>query len=107
MVRITFVEPGGTERAVEAQPGTCLMRAAIDNGVDGMMADCGGELSCATCHAWIDPAYVDKAQPASEEEREMLECAVAEVRPNSRLACQVILTDALDGMRVELPDRQI
>ena len=107
MIRITFVEPAGTERPVEVEAGTCLMRAALDNDVQGMMADCGGELSCATCHAWLDPAYLDKVGVPSEEEREMLECAVAEVRPNSRLACQVILTDALDGMRVELPERQI
>jgi ferredoxin, 2Fe-2S len=107
MVRITFVEASGTERAVEVEAGTCLMRAAINNDVQGMMADCGGELSCATCHAYLDPAFVGKAGEPSEEEREMLECAVSEIRPNSRLACQVVLTDALDGMRVELPERQI
>lgn len=106
MVNITFVQPDGTQKAVTADAGLSLMRAALDNGIAGMMGDCGGELSCATCHAYLDPAYLEKAGSPGEEEREMLECAAAEVRATSRLACQVTLTEALDGMTVVMPEKQ-
>lgn len=107
MVNITFVQPDGTQKTVTADAGSSLMRAALDNGISGMMGDCGGELSCATCHAYLDPAYLDQAGSPGEEERDMLECAAAELHPNSRLACQVTLTDALDGMTVVMPDKQV
>lgn len=108
MVKITFVEPDGTQKQVEAKAGDSLMRVALDAGIEGMMADCGGELSCATCHSYLDPAFAATAGEASEEEGEMLECAVAEVVPgSSRLACQVVVTEDMDGMTVTMPEAQI
>lgn len=106
MVKVTFVEHDGTEYAVEAAEGESVMRAALNNGVPGIIADCGGECSCATCHAYLDEAFFALSNPASDEENDMLECAI-DVRPTSRLTCQVKLSQALDGMTVEVPASQL
>jgi len=106
MPKITFIEHDGTEHAVTATEGTTLMRAALDHGVPGIMADCGGECACATCHAYLDPAYFTHAGAPSDEERDMLECAI-DAADHSRLTCQVIVTRALDGLSVRLPASQI
>jgi 2Fe-2S ferredoxin len=106
MPKLTFVEHDGTEHILEVAEGTTVMRAALNNGVPGIMADCGGECACATCHAYLDPAFFAYAGVPGEEERDMLECAI-EVRENSRLTCQVVVSDALDGMVVRLPESQI
>ena len=103
MVTVTFVENNGTVRAVTAEPGISLMQVAVDNMMPGIAADCGGNLSCATCHCYIDDAWVDKVSEASEDERLMLE-GVIDPRPNSRLACQIKLHPALDGLQVLLPE---
>jgi ferredoxin, 2Fe-2S len=105
MPRITFIESTGERKEVEATVGESVMRAAIDNGVDGIAAECGGCLSCATCHAYVGEEWVDRLTPPTEEEQVMVECAI-DVRPNSRLTCQIQVTDALDGLVVEIPASQ-
>ena len=83
------------------------MEVAIDNDIDGIIGECGGCCSCATCHCYIDPAYKDKIPPRGDLETEMLEFASSEANDNSRLACQVEITDELDGMVVTLPETQL
>lgn len=106
MIKIVFVEHSGTRHDVEAKRGDSLMQAALDHGVPDILGDCGGCCSCATCHAYIDPAWAERLPPRSEDEAMMLEGAL-EPRDTSRLACQVSVSEALDGMVVHLPARQI
>jgi 2Fe-2S ferredoxin len=106
MPRIFFRLADGTGRHVETAAGTTLMRAATDNGIEGIAADCGGECACATCHVYVDEAFTDRLPPVGEAENDMLEFVASERRPNSRLACQIRMTDALDGIVLALPDTQ-
>ncbi|CAA9287237.1 MAG: Ferredoxin, 2Fe-2S [uncultured Craurococcus sp.] len=104
MPTITFVQPDGTATPVEAVEGESLMQAAINACIDGIVAECGGNCMCATCHVYVDAAGL----PAmAEGEDALLDGAAAERRPNSRLACQIPVTPALDGITVDLPDRQL
>lgn len=104
---VTYVEADGAEHAIEVAVGDNVMRGAVNNGVEGIVGECGGGLACATCHCYIDAAWTDKVGgPASDDERDMLESAAAEVRPTSRLGCQVEITQDLDGLVVRLPERQ-
>jgi 2Fe-2S ferredoxin len=105
MPRITFVLADGSHREVEASVGTSLMKAALDSGVPGIEAECGGCLTCATCHGYIDDEWAGRLEPATEEEAIMIDCAI-DVRPTSRLTCQVRLTDGLDGIVVHVPQSQ-
>lgn len=102
MPSVTFVLKDGSRREVAAPVGTSLMKAALDNGVAGIEAECGGCLTCATCHGYIDAEWIDRVAPASEEEQVMVECAI-DVRPTSRLTCQIPLSEALDGIVVHIP----
>ena len=106
MPTVTYVEPDGTEHQVEAPVGRSLMQIALDNGIPGILGDCGGSCSCATCHGYVHSQWADKLPPLSETESFMLE-GVPEPRPGSRLCCQIKLTTELDGMFVELPAEQI
>jgi len=107
MPRITFVSTDGTTRDTAVPVGENVMRAALYNGVEGIVGECGGGLSCATCHCYIDDAWTDRVgPPASIAEEELLQSARSEVRPNSRLSCQVELSDAMDGLVVHLPETQ-
>ena len=105
MPKITFIEFNGSRHEVAAQSGLSLMRVAVDNGVPGIDADCGGECACATCHVYVDPAWLAKTGAQGEMEQSMLSFAAA-AQENSRLACQIPLTEALDGLVVNLPDGQ-
>lgn len=105
MINVTFVDHLGTEREVAVEPGGSLMTAAIYNDVPGIEADCGGACACATCHVFIDPAWAERVGPATGDEVDMLSFAT-DFRPNSRLSCQVKLSEALDGLRVETPVSQ-
>lgn len=82
------------------------MQTALDNGVDGIVGECGGSAMCATCHVYVDEAFLDLLPPMKEVENEMLECTATERRPNSRLSCQIKLDAVLDGIVVELPETQ-
>ena len=103
MPSIVFVLPDGSERRVAVDAGTSVMHAAVDHGVPGLLGDCGGCLSCATCHVWVDPAWLDRLPPADPAEDDLLGFTEAERRPNSRLGCQIAVDDALDGLRVAVP----
>ncbi|MDD2926925.1 2Fe-2S iron-sulfur cluster-binding protein [Rhodoferax sp.] len=106
MANITFVEASGTSTTVNLADGWNLMQGAIANGIDGILGECGGSCACATCHCYVDEAWLDKLPAASEGELGMLENVAAERRPNSRLACQIKATAALEGLLIQLPATQ-
>lgn len=106
MPKIRFILHDGSERLVEGEVGSSVMAAAIDNLVPGIIADCGGNCSCATCHGYVDPAWSDKLEPISEGEAAMLDGAMR-VEENSRLTCQIRLTAELDGIVIRLPISQV
>ena len=101
MPKITYIECDGTEHTVDAPVGDTLMSVAVDNNVPGIDGDCGGNCACATCHLFVDGTS-DLAGSASEEERDMLAIA-DDVRDNSRLGCQITITDEMDGVVIHLP----
>lgn len=105
MVAITFIEFSGTVHTVEAQEGATAMEAAVRNGVPGIDAECGGACACATCHVYVDDAWAEKTGHAEPMEEDMLDFAF-DVRPNSRLSCQIRVRDDLDGLVVRTPARQ-
>jgi 2Fe-2S ferredoxin len=105
MAKIHFIEHNGTERVVDAQPGESVMEAAISNGVPGIDADCGGACACATCHVFVDENWLDKVGPVQDCEDGMLSVS-NDRRPNSRLACQIQVSDELDGLVVTTPEFQ-
>lgn len=106
MPLITYIEHNGNKHAVEISNGTSLMQGAIDNAIHGIVAECGGALACATCHCFIDEAWLTRAGTASNEELQMLEFSAAGLQTGSRLSCQVIVGDELDGLIVRLPESQ-
>ncbi len=101
MATITVISRDGTERAVEADTNLTLMEVIRDNGFDELLALCGGCCSCATCHVHVDPAFADKLPPMSEDEDDLLDSSDHRDE-NSRLSCQVQMSDALDGLRVTI-----
>jgi 2Fe-2S ferredoxin len=105
MPRITFIEPGGARRVVDAPAGITLMEAAVQNGVQGILALCGGACACGTCHVYVDPTWLPKLQAREEMEEGMLESAW-EPRENSRLSCQIQVSSDLEGLEVTVPQRQ-
>ena len=105
MAKIQFIDFGGTARVVEADSGSTVMEAAIKNGVPGIEAECGGACACATCHVYIEPDWQEKVGPPSSMEEDMLDFAY-DVRPNSRLACQIQVKAELDGLIVRTPEKQ-
>ncbi|MCC7275787.1 MAG: 2Fe-2S iron-sulfur cluster binding domain-containing protein [Alphaproteobacteria bacterium] len=107
MPRIIFFQPDGQRREVEAPVGSSVMLAAVQNNVRGIDADCGGCCSCATCHCYVDAAFLERLPAPEDMELEMLGGTAAERRPNSRLGCQIAMTAELDGLVVRLPDRQV
>ena len=106
MIRVTYIEPDGTVREVVTTSGMTVMEAAIDNNVEGIVAECGGACSCATCHVYVEPEWLERLSPPDRQEDGMLDCVI-ERRPNSRLSCQIQLNDDLDGITVKVPDLQI
>ena len=105
MPRITFIEQNGTARTVDGETGSTVMETAIRNAVPGIEAECGGACACATCHIYVGDEWLPTVgQPAPMEE-DMLDFAF-DVRPNSRLSCQIKITDAMDGLSVTTPARQ-
>lgn len=106
MVKVTYVEASGTEHTIDAEKGISLMEAALDNGVPGIDGDCGGQAACATCHVFVDPAWIGKTGHADPEvEVELLELGEGKTE-FSRLACQIMLDEELDGLRVTMPEGQ-
>ncbi|HKD28444.1 MAG TPA: 2Fe-2S iron-sulfur cluster-binding protein [Xanthobacteraceae bacterium] len=105
MVKITFIENDGKSRTIDAEAGSTVMETAIKHGVPGIEAECGGACACATCHVYVDEAWREKVGPPSPMEEDMLDFGY-EVRANSRLSCQIKVTEALDGLVVATPERQ-
>src|SRR5258706_692845 len=105
MPQITFIISNGSRRAVDAKTGDSVMQAAIKNSVPGIDADCGGACACATCHVYVDESWMGRLSPISEIEAAMLDI-VQVVRPNSRLSCQLQVTDSIDGLVVSMPESQ-
>ena len=107
MPSITYVSSSGATTKVEAEYGASVMQAAVAHGLEGIVGECGGSMMCATCHVYVDEAFAGRTGPRSEGEEEMLEGAVSEIRPSSRLSCQIAISKELDGLVVHLPPRQI
>ena len=105
MAKITYIQFDGTETEVEVKPGLSVMEGAIKNNIPGIDADCGGACACATCHVYVDEAWRDKTGEPSAMEESMLDFAEA-VEENSRLSCQIKVSDALDGLVVKMPESQ-
>lgn len=106
MTTITYIEPAGQRVDVDVPDGWSLMQAAITNGVDGIVGECGGSCACATCHCYVDLGRLNDLLPPGPTERDMLANVVAERKPNSRLACQIKASSALQGLVVTLPETQ-
>jgi 2Fe-2S ferredoxin len=107
MPKVTYIEHNGTAHQVEVPVGLSIMRGAVNNGVPGIDADCGGECACATCHVYVDPAWLERIgvpEPGSMEASMLSFAAAAE--PNSRLSCQITMSEALDGLVVRTPEGQ-
>ena len=105
MAKITYIEHDGTEHVVDVKPGMSVMEGAIKNNIPGIDADCGGACACATCHVYVDEAWIDRTGSPSAMEESMLDFAEG-VQDNSRLSCQIKVTDSLDGLVVRLPVSQ-
>nr|WP_294527092.1 2Fe-2S iron-sulfur cluster-binding protein [uncultured Rhodopila sp.] len=107
MVQITYVEPSGNAVTVNVPEGRSLMKGATANGVNGILAECGGSCACGTCHCYVEPARLSELPEPTDAERAMLETVAAERRPNSRLSCQITASAALEGLVLVLPETQI
>jgi 2Fe-2S ferredoxin len=106
MTRIVFIQPDGRQQAVEAKPGQSVMQAAVAAMVPGIVADCGGACTCATCHGYVDEAWVERVPAPSSDEAEMIDAGCLDVQPNSRLTCQIKMTPDLEGLVIRLPPAQ-
>ena len=105
MAKIKYIEHNGKEHEIEVSSGLTVMEGAIKNNIPGFDADCGGACACATCHVYINQDWVDKLNPKEDTEEDMLDFAF-DVKDNSRLSCQISVTDELDGLIVDLPEKQ-
>ncbi len=105
MIKITFVDAEGTARTVEAEEGATVMETAVRNGIPGIEAECGGACSCATCHVYVDEEWEAVTGQPQPMEEDMLDFAF-DVRPNSRLSCQIRVRPEMDGLVVQTPTRQ-
>jgi 2Fe-2S ferredoxin len=107
MARITYIEHNGTRHEVEVPTGLTVMEGARDNNIPGIEADCGGACACSTCHVYVGPAWVEKLPAREDMEEDMLDFAHQPDPERSRLTCQLKVTDALDGLVVQMPEKQI
>lgn len=105
MAKITYIEHDGTEHVVDVKTGLTVMEGAVKNNIPGIDADCGGACACATCHVYVDEAWTPKTGTKSAMEESMLDFAEG-VEPNSRLSCQIKVSDDLDGLVVRMPESQ-
>jgi 2Fe-2S ferredoxin len=105
MTKITFIQPDGTSQTVEAEVGLTVMEVAKKNLINGIEAECGGACACATCHVYVEPEWREKVGPPNDMEEDMLDFAF-DVREQSRLSCQIRVSEALDGLVVRIPEKQ-
>lgn len=104
---VTFVHGSGARQDLDLPGGTSVMKGATVYGIDGILAECGGNAMCATCHVYVDPEHFVRLPAIGADEDALLDGAASERRPNSRLSCQIVMTPELDGLVVHLPDRQV
>ncbi|MXU65540.1 2Fe-2S iron-sulfur cluster-binding protein [Oceanomicrobium pacificus] len=107
MAKITYIEFNGTEHVVDVPNGLTVMEGARDNNIPGIEADCGGACACSTCHVYVDAAWVEKLPARDDMEEDMLDFAYEPNAETSRLTCQLKVSDALDGLVVRMPEKQI
>lgn len=107
MAKITYIEFGGKEHTIEVANGLSVMEGARDNGIPGIEADCGGACACSTCHVYVAEAWVEKLPAKDIMEEDMLDFAFEPDPTRSRLTCQLKVTDALEGLIVQMPEKQI
>lgn len=105
MTRVTFIQPDGRRETFEARIGDTLLDVALDNGVSGILGQCGGGCTCCTCHCWIPSPWAEQIPPPDRDELEMLEYAWGRAE-NSRLACQVEVNECLDLSEINIPEKQ-
>ena len=105
MARIKYIEHNGNEHTVDVQNGLTVMEGAVQNDIPGIDADCGGGMACATCHVYVKEEWLDKLPSKEDGEEDMLDMAF-EPKNNSRLSCQLIVSDELDGLEVNIPSKQ-
>lgn len=106
MSKVIYISHAGSRHELDVAEGTNLMQAAVSNGIYDIVGDCGGSASCATCHVYVDGSFLSRLPEATAREQEMLQCAAAELQTSSRLSCQIVMTEALDGLTVRMPDKQ-
>lgn len=106
MAKVVYIEHGGSEHVIDVPEGWTVMQGAINNDIDGIKAECGGACSCGTCHVYVDEASLARLPEISDNEVAMLDEVAAEVKPTSRLCCQIEVTAALDGLVVQMPATQ-
>jgi len=106
MPNVTYISSTGETTTIDVPVGTTVMENAVKNGIDGIVAECGGAMLCATCHVYVDPAFVDLLDPLDADQDEMLGSTAAERKANSRLSCQIVMKPQLAGLIVRMPDRQ-
>ena len=106
MTKITYIENNGKEHSVDVQNGLTVMEGAVQNDIPGIDADCGGSMACATCHVYIKDDWYDKLDEKSEGEDDMIDQAY-DPKKNSRLSCQITVSDKIDGLVVCLPEKQV
>ena len=107
MPTIHYILKDGSTRAIDAKPGSSVMENAVRNNVRGIDAECGGSCSCATCHVYVDDAFIALLPPADDMENDLLDGVASERQPGSRLSCQITMTAELDGITVRVPETQI
>jgi 2Fe-2S ferredoxin len=107
MPTINFILKDGTSRSIDAKPGSSVMENAVRNNVRGIDAECGGSCSCATCHVYVDDAFIALLPAADEMENDLLDGVASERQAGSRLSCQITMTADLDGLTVRVPETQI
>ena len=105
MAKITYIENNGTSHIVDVADGLTVMEGAVQNNIPGIDADCGGGMSCATCHVYVDAEWTDKLPVKEDGEEDMLDMAF-EPKTNSRLSCQIVVSDEIDGLEVNIPSKQ-
>jgi 2Fe-2S ferredoxin len=106
MPKVTYIAQDGKQTTLDIAVGTSVMQAAVMNGVDGIVAECGGSCMCATCHVYVQDEQMAKAPPMGADEDAMLDGTASPRRPNSRLSCQLVVSPEMDGLVVNLPETQ-
>ncbi len=107
MPSVTYLHSDESQDTITAPTGTSVMQAAVSHGIAGILAECGGAAACATCHVYVDGAWLDRLPAMTADESDMLDCTASERRINSRLSCQIELSSDLDGLVVRTPETQV